>query len=85
MKKIYSKPEILFESFTMNTNIAADCEVTFRHYARNTCAIPGSAPGFSLFNDSDHGGACDIQGGEAETYNGFCYHVPVPEKNLFNS
>ena len=27
MKKLYSKPEIIFESFTLSTNIAANCEL----------------------------------------------------------
>lgn len=81
MKKTYSKPEIMFESFTMSTNIAAGCEKIFGLYARGSCGIPTSTPGVIIFNSGD----CTDPGGDEATYNGLCYHVPTEGDNLFNS
>ena len=84
MKKTYSKPEIMFESFTMSTNIAAGCEKTFGLYSRGACGIPTNTPGVTIFN-STLNGDCTADGGDSATYNGLCYHVPIESDNLFNS
>lgn len=88
MKKVYSKPEIMFESFTMSTNIAAGCEEIFGLYARGTCGIPGSAPELIIFNtdaaDSNCKADAEAYPGEP-MYDGLCYHVPTASENLFNS
>lgn len=76
MKKKYSKPDIMFESFAVSTSIAATC-VT-RTYEQFACAVEFShAPGKTVFAEE---GICEIvvtpdvdgdfQWGE------FCYHVP---------
>lgn len=88
MKKAYSKPEIMFESFTMSTSIAAGCEEIFGLYARGVCGIPGSAPGMTIFNRDAAGNNCtadaDAIPGDP-MYDGLCYHVPTASENLFNS
>ena len=84
MKKTYSKPEIMFESFTMSTNIAAGCENTFGLYSRGVCGFPGDAPNMNIFN-KNAGGDCTVDGGDADEYDGLCYHVPLESDNLFNS
>lgn len=82
MKK-YTKPEILFESFTMSTNIAAGCE--------ETTPLPSmeESCGYPI-----RGGVVFMNGTQCTTYppaetpfeyNGFCYHVPTDLNNLFNS
>ena len=80
MKKTYTKPQICFESFVMNTNIAGSCELDtpLPSYEAN-CGYP------------TRGGVVFVEGTQCTTYppdgmhDGFCYHVPIESKNLFNS
>ena len=86
MKKIYEKPEIYFESFSLSTNIASDCEVPFTLVGKDVCAIPdANGLNMGIFNASAAGSNCVIPGTGNETYNGFCYHVPTASSNLFSS
>jgi hypothetical protein len=86
MRKTYSKPEIVFEGFTLSTNIAGDCEEKTHTPAARQCAVDFS--GLSLFLDGM--GACaDIKvenlGGDGE-FNSICYHVFTDgSRNFFNS
>ena len=87
MKRTYSKPEIMFESFTLSTNIAGDCEQPFvTNISKGVCAIE-STGGVSVFsgtiNVCDHTPE-DMKQPE-DTWNGFCYHVPDGGPKLFNS
>ena len=84
MKKAYSKPEIIFENFSLSTNIAGNCEEIFT-FTRETCSIPDeNGLGMDLFN-TVAGSSCNIQVGDDTLYNGFCYHVPTENNNLFTS
>ena len=70
MKKVYSKPEIFFESFALSQNIAT-CEYT----DPNDPDLYMTGKGFA-FTD---GANCQFQvpnqaGGDGE-FNGICYHV----------
>ena len=85
MKKTYIAPEILFESFTMSTNIAGDCEAkpdTQANY--DSCGKDFS--GLVVFLQG-YNGCSSIQVGVLETdlYDGICYHVPTDANNLFTS
>lgn len=83
MKKVYSAPEILFESFTMSTNIAGDCEWkpdTANNY--NNCGINFS--GVIIFG-SDLTGCTGIQIAPGDKWDSICYHVPSESSNIFNS
>jgi hypothetical protein len=86
MKRVYSKPEIYFESFSLSQNIAAGCEEKTHTPAARACAVDFS--GLSLFLDGMD--ACnDIKvtnlGGDGDL-NGICYHVYTDgSKNFFNS
>lgn len=82
MKKQYSKPEIEFQSFSLSTRIAGDCERKVGNPSKGTCGIPGSAPGLDLFSETVDG--CGIHSSTDEN-DGFCYHVPITESTLFNS
>lgn len=84
MKK-YTKPQIVFESFTTSTNIAGNCEVIFDLQGRDTCGFPGSLAGYVVFNTGADGTNCTYPGQTDTQYNGLCYHVPDPTRNLFNS
>jgi len=84
MKKVYSKPEIVFENFSLSTNIAGDCEEKTNLLSSNICGMDFS--GLNVFLEGITG-CSDIKignvGGDGE-FNGICYHVPYGE-NLFNS
>lgn len=85
MKKCYSKPEIIFESFAASTSIAAGCE-RIVNPTKGTCVVEGSG-GVIVFTDTLS--ECDFtpegMGQAADQWDGFCYHVPTSDKNLFNS
>ena len=86
MKKVYTKPEIMFESFTLSENIAGDCEQIYSLHALDICGIPdANGVGDTIFNVSASGTDCIVPGGDSDTYNGFCYHIPTETNNLFNS
>lgn len=88
MKKVYSKPEIQFEDFTMSTSIAAGCEKIVGNPSQGTCGIIGSG-GYTIFNSSVGGGCVftpeDTGNGAEDVYDGACYHVPNDYSNFFNS
>ena len=86
MKKVYSKPDIFFESFSLSKNIAANCEEKTHTPAARECAVDFS--GLSLFLDG-MSGCEDIKvdnlGGDGE-FNDICYHVYTDGlSNFFNS
>ena len=87
MKKVYQKPAIMFEDFSLSVNVASDCEgVPVGNPSRGTCGIITSS-GDIIFTD----GITDCEftpvdmGGEEDQWDGFCYHVPTEYNNLFNS
>lgn len=80
MKKAYMKPEILFESFALSTNIAGDCEKDVGHPTKDACGIPTTSGDTVFVAD-----ICDIPLNPDDEYDGFCYHVPFEQNNFFNS
>lgn len=86
MKKTYSKPEILFESFTMSTNIAGDCEVRTNLPSNLTCGVWFEGVGFVFVTGMNGCGEFPVDmDKETASFNGLCYHVPDSNNNLFNS
>lgn len=87
MKKLYSKPEIMFEDFTLSENIAGNCESIVGNPTKGTCAVLGTG-GIAIF-DGNVGAVCVFKpedlDGEPDMYDKFCYHVPTEYNNLFNS
>ena len=81
MKKEYTKPDILFESFSLSTSIAASCpRATNTPYAQ-TCSAKLPGVPVSVFTASIN--SCVIKA--AGQYNGICYDVPTADNSLFNS
>lgn len=86
MKKAYSKPDILFESFSLATSIAAGCEVKLDTQAAYVCGI--KFDNTTIFtNDvtncrADKGGTVIADGGTADQ---LCYHNPYEANNVFAS
>ena len=83
MRKAYVKPEIMFESFTLSTNIAAGCEYKNGLQAQGYCGYKNRT-GKIIFT-SDIVGANGCQYVEADTNDTLCYHVPNENNNIFNS
>ena len=84
MKKHYNKPEIMFEDFTISTNIAAGCERKTNTPYAGTCAyeVKFGKGTTNFFLESIT--ACTTVESDGE-YDGFCYHTPTDGNNLFNS
>lgn len=82
MKKNYSKPDILFESFMLNTNIAAGCEEK-PDTQGDGC---GKQVGRSIIFTDGINDNCNshITEGKNE-FNNICYHNPFETYNLFFS
>ncbi len=72
MKKTYSKPVIVFESFQLATSIAGGCALGTEP--------PVDVGGFKVFADT----GCDAMPEDGKDYN-ICYHVPTADSNVFSS
>lgn len=85
MKREYRKPEIMFEDFTLSTNIASGCELKINNQVSGTCGYPyEGGGGTTLFTAAAGSDVCNIPI-EDSASNGFCYHVPIDTYNVFNS
>ena len=78
MKKIYSKPEIAFESFSLSQSIAAGCEI--RDLTSSILYVEGF--GYAFSSSCSHNVVDSSGDGEA---NGICYHTVVNGTSVFNS
>ena len=88
MGKIYTKPDIVFESFSLSTSVAASCEV------RNNTPSTNQQCGFkfgpvTVFLENMTGCSYKLPLGNDnwmdENGNSFCYHNPSDDNNLFGS
>ena len=77
MKKTYAKPEIVFENFSLSTNVAAGCEITSLFDPRLYVEPFGYA-----FSSSCQHNVVDSSGDGMA--NSICYHTPSGE-NVFQS
>ena len=86
MKKTYTKPVIMFESFVLSTNIAAGCDFE-ANLTRGSCGLV--IRGRVVFADSTMGCTMevpyDVSNQDYIYNNQICYHVPNNDSNLFNS
>lgn len=81
MKKAYSKPDILFDSFSMSVSIAA-CQVT-TDFARGDCGY-SFIPGIVIFLEGVNGCQDKVVDNSAEG-NSLCYHNYDYNNSLFTS
>lgn len=79
MKKLYSKPEILFESFATSTNIAAGCRFITKLQAEGGCGYDDGRNGV-VFITKETGCTYTQVDGDS-----LCYHVPNEDYDIFNS
>ncbi len=82
MKKLYTKPKVVFENFSLSTNIAS-CEV-HANAERGSCGCE-FIPGLTLFSDAVINGGCDILAQDGIDNDGLCYHNPSDLYNVFKS
>lgn len=82
MKKAYTAPEIMFEDFTISTNIAAGCEAKSDLQAGGRCGFKWGKK--IIFVDETTGCSVEVVSGDGN-YDGLCYHNPSEDYNVFNS
>lgn len=85
MKKTYTKPEIMFEDFSLNNSITAGCEVIVDAPSQGTCAytVVSGRKTNNIFLSTMS--LCDTYEDDGE-FNGLCYHVFTDgADSLFNS
>lgn len=80
MKKVYSKPQIVFESFALSQNIAANCE-----YTKDDPKLYYTGMGFAFTDEANCEYSVPNQVGGDGEYNGICYHVLADNINVFAS
>ena len=81
MKKLYSKPGIVYEDFSISTHIAKTCDVELGTFEQGECGGYNYGT-INIFMVSNVG--CDFPV-EDDASNGICYHVPINGARLFNS
>lgn len=85
MKRNYAKPEIMFEDFSLNTHIAANCEFLTSNPSVNACAYITDR-GLAIFVEGVTGCVTKPANGSYTSGNNtICYHVPSEDFNVFNS
>lgn len=82
MKKAYIAPEIMFEDFTISTNIAAGCEAKSDLQAGGQCGFKWGKS--VIFTDEVLSCTKKVVSGDGN-YDGLCYHNPSEDYNVFNS
>ena len=83
MKRIYTKPEILFENFSSSASVASGCG-TLATYQSGVCPYETLYAGVQLFIFTGEVSACTTKEQDGD-YNGICYHVPSETYTLFTS
>ena len=85
MKRTYSKPDVVFESFSLSTSIATGCEVKLDLPYSGGCGVKlDGIDDLYLFLDSVTG--CNVPAGDGSAEaDGLCYHVPFETNNVFDS
>ena len=82
MRKQYSEPNIIFESFSLCSSIAAGCAKKINTYANGDCGVPYGKR--IVFTHAVAGCKIKAEDGSA-LYDGLCYDVPIDMNALFNS
>ena len=80
MKKVYEKPVVIFEDFSLSANVAGTCEVDVELPSQFQCGVE-MLPTTNVIFLSD----MSICNTYEEEYLGGCYDVPTDDRNLFNS
>ncbi len=81
MKKNYSKPQLVFDSFELSESIAAGCYAISKQ-SELICPVIDPNMGEPIFTSEGIG--CVITTEEG-AYNAVCYHVPDGMHQVFSS
>ena len=82
MKKTYTKPYVIVESFQLDAAIASSCTSegkTPLHFSEHTCTSFEEAPNLLYFGAACADGGYNVFDIPAEGNNGFCYHGPIAD------
>lgn len=82
MKKVYSAPDIAFESFSMSVSIASDCTAE-TNWGKDSCGYKFDGETY-IFLETVAACTDKIVDGDPD-YNGICYHNFSSDKQLFGS
>lgn len=82
MKKVYSKPEIMFDDFSLTTCIAAGCEEKIQGPTQGNCGLKWGQT--TIFTQDSTGCQTKVADG-SPMYGNLCYHNPDQKYNVFNS
>lgn len=80
MKKVYSKPVIIYDDFRLSANIAAGCADPTNTPSGGMCGVDISGVG-TVFTAGVTG--CQYTGADGDY--SICYDIPTDETRLFNS
>ena len=87
MKKTYTKPYVIVESFQLDAAIAASCSSENKFplgYGENSCTSFEEAPGLLYFGFLCANGGYDVVNTPMDGNDEFCYHGPTVDiANLF--
>lgn len=81
MKREYTRPDIVFEDFTLSTAIAGTCGVDTGLPSANQCGMDFGS--YVVFTEDVTG--CTKKVSDSGEYNGLCYHVFADANRLFSS
>ena len=81
MRKAYTKPNIVFDSFNIDMNIAA-CAKAIGEHGQGSCAA--NVSGFMVFT-SDISGCTFTQADGDDNVFHLCYYVSSADQTLFGS
>lgn len=82
--KAYSKPNIVFEDFSLSTSIADNCSLKTNTLHQWSCAVQfGSMKVFTVSVVGCTESGCIAV--NSDEFNGLCYHVPTNGRNVFMS
>lgn len=83
MKKVYGKPDIIFENFALSTNISAGCDYIITNQVLDVCGMNSGRN--VIFINGVQGCSTVVEDNSEAENDGWCYHVPIETKHLFNS
>ncbi|MBQ2921455.1 MAG: hypothetical protein IJE58_09780 [Oscillospiraceae bacterium] len=81
MKREYTRPDIVYEDFTLSTAIAGSCGVSTGLPSANQCGMDFGMD--VVFTDVVSG--CTKKVDDSGAFNGLCYHVFTDANRLFSS
>lgn len=80
MKKAYTVPEIMFDSFELSDGIAAGCAFISSRQDPYVCPVLDEEFGYTIFSDYTVCHSTPPGGNDS-----ICYHVPTADYSVYTS